>query len=160
MHVVSRDILDRLRVIVESWDDGEHGCSGLGDCGHIADLNQVQWSLTHAEDESPPLLQADVRGTLYKIPGQAVSDPRKCSHGAWEYDHRVDWIGTRCDRCTNILMRKQYDFFRRAVQELFYQRVPATNSHLFGEDAKRAWRDDQMDATNAFIRFERPQHLH
>jgi len=73
-YVVAGDVFDALRVVVEGRDYGEDGGAGFRGGGHVADVNEVEWSFADAEDERAALLEADVGGAFDEVLREAVCD--------------------------------------------------------------------------------------
>ncbi len=157
--VVARDVFNAFRVVVERGDDGEDGGAGLGDSGHVAQVNEVERGFADAEYEAAAFLQADVGGALDKVLGQAVGDAAQGSHGAGKDDHGGDGVGTRSDRRADVLMRQQRDAICGVAEELFHKAGATGYANLFGEDTKSAGRDDEVNAVDAVVVFEGAKHL-
>lgn len=76
-----------LGMVVECGDGGED-CGSCFCCQlHVAEMDAIEGGLAHAENERATLLEADVRGAMDEVAGEAIGDGSKGSHGAGEDDH-------------------------------------------------------------------------
>ena len=142
---VAGDVVDGLRVVVEGGDDGEDRCAGFSDCGHVANVDEVEGSFADAEDEWTALLERDVGGALDEIGGETMRDAGKRAHGAGKNNHREDRAGAAGDGRADIFMREELDFFRGVAEKFFSEAISSKSFCLlfideavfFGEDSER-----------------------
>jgi len=109
MHIILRNIFNRLRVVIEGWNDRKDRCSGFGGCCHVANMDEVQGCFADAEDEAAAFFEAHIRGAFNEVAGEAVGDASKRTHGAGEYDHGVDGAGAGSDGSADIFVGQERD---------------------------------------------------
>lgn len=148
-----------LRVIVESGDGRKDGCSSFGGELHVAKVNAVEGSLAHAEDERSALLEADVGGALDEICSKAVGDGGEGSHGAGKDDHAGGGIASAGDTGADIGFAVLAELFAGRAEELFGEVVASAEAELFGDDAQRVFRCDEVNVRDAVVGGEGAQHL-
>ncbi len=163
--VVAGDVFDRFGMVVEGGDDGEDGSSGFGYGDHVAEVDEVEGGLADAEDEAAALLEADVGGALDEVLGEAVGDAAEGAHGTGEDDHGVEGAGAGGDGGTDVVVGEEGGAARGVAEEVFDEGGAragfgqAEGGGLFGEDAKGAGADDEVNAGNAGVLVEGAEHL-
>src|SRR6201990_865024 len=58
------DLVHAARQVVEGGDDGIDGAASLGDLSHVAQMDQVERGLPHAQNERAALFEGGVGGAL------------------------------------------------------------------------------------------------
>jgi len=130
---------------------------------HIAQMDRIERRLAHAQNQPPPLLQADVRRALDQVRRKPVRDARERSHGAGKHDHRVHRIASAGDARADVLRRKLLHLAQRAAvlrpQQFLRKVIAPAQLQFLGEDAQGILGRHQVNPPHAGIRSHRPQHL-
>ena len=151
------------RMVVMRRDDGIDGGTGLGRVLHVAQVDGMEGRFANTEHETAALLQTNIGSTFNEVGGHAVGDAGEGSHGAGEYDHRVNQIAATGDGCANIFRRVLLEFGEgRGViraKKFFDEVRAATEVEFFGKDAECIFRGDKVNAGYAGIGGQSAEHL-
>ena len=148
-----------LGMIVESGDRRKDRCACIGGELHVAQMNPVEGSLTHAEDERSALLEADIGGAVDEIGCQTVRDRGEGSHGAGKNDHGMGRVASAGDAGSDVRVDVLVKLGAWRAEKFFGEIIAAREGELFGEDAQGAFRCDEVDTRDAVVGGEGAQHF-
>jgi hypothetical protein len=81
------DVFDRRGAMVESRRGRHNDCAHLRQLHEKAQMPEMHRRLAHEQDQSPPLLQYDVRCAQKKVVRKASRDTRNGLNRARRHDH-------------------------------------------------------------------------
>lgn len=148
-----------LRLIVERGHSRKDGGTGVGGELHVAQVNAIERSFAHAQDERPPLFEADIGGSLNEIRCESVGDGGEGSHGAGKDDHRAGGVASAGDAGADVGVAMLPKFAAGCAEEFFCEAIAPAEAGLFRKDAERIFRRDKVDAGDAVICGEGAKHL-
>jgi len=148
-----------LGMIVESGNRGKYSRAGVGGELHVAQMNSIEGSLSHAKDERAALLEAYIGGAVDEIGCQTIRDGGEGSHGAGKNDHGLGGVASTGYAGSDVGVDVPVKLGAWESEEFFGEIVAAGEGKLFGEDAQRAFGCDEVNTGDAVVGGEGAQHL-
>ena len=155
-YVLGNQIVDGFWVVIKGRNGRHDDRAGLLRPQHVAQMDAVEGSVSHAKDELAIFFEHYVGGARHEIVAQTVGDGCERAHGAGDDQHGMDFVAAGGDGRANIFVGQNFYFCGCAAKEARGEllQIAGRNVQLLGEEALAGFGYDQMNTLDSWVVFK------